>query len=74
MGPQDTNEWPEWMSILMEEVGSSPMPNETWFRNAKHPERGGLENIHREAIQVAAVAVSIIKQCITKRLAAAKSL
>lgn len=61
-GPQDTNEWPEWLSILMEEVGElAEAINETWFRNATHPERGGIENIRKEAVQVAAVAVSIIE-------------
>lgn len=67
-GPQDTNEWPEWMSILMEEVGElAEAINETWFRNAQNPERGGLDNIRKEAVQVAAVALSIVEQCIMKR-------
>lgn len=61
-GPQDTNAWPEWMSILTEEVGElAEAINETHFRNAAHPERGGLEKIRHEAVQVAAVAVAIVE-------------
>ena len=66
-GTQDTNTWPEWMSILMEEVGElAEAINETHFANATHPERGGIENIRQEAVQVAAVAMSIIEATLKK--------
>ena len=52
----------EWMSILGEEFGElCEAVNETCFMNGKHPERGGDENIIREATQIAAVAIAIIE-------------
>lgn len=52
----------EWMSILGEEYGElCEAVNETCFMNGKHPERGGAENIVREAAQIAAVAIAIIR-------------
>lgn len=52
----------EWMSILREEFGElCEAVNETCFMNGKHPERGGDENIIREATQIAAVAIAIIE-------------
>lgn len=52
----------EWMSILGEEFGElCEAVNETCFMNGKHPERGGDENIIREATQIAAVAIAIIR-------------
>ena len=52
----------EWMSILGEEFGElCEAVNETYFRNGTHPERGGNENIIREATQIAAVAITIIR-------------
>lgn len=52
----------EWMSILGEEFGElCEAVNETCFMNGTHPERGGDENIIREATQIAAVAIAIIR-------------
>lgn len=52
----------EWMSILGEEYGElCQAVNETCFHNPQHPERGGHDAIIREAVQVAAVAVSVIE-------------
>lgn len=52
----------EWMSILGEEFGElCEAVNETCFMNGKHHERGGDENIIREATQIAAVAIAIIE-------------
>lgn len=66
-GAQDGNTWPEWMAILMEEVGElAEAVNETWFRNAHYPERGGLPNILKEAMHTAAVAQSIMEACLRK--------
>ena len=51
----------EWMSILGEEYGElCEAANETFLKNAAHPDRGGVEKIVKEATQVAAVAVAII--------------
>jgi NTP pyrophosphatase (non-canonical NTP hydrolase) len=48
----------EWMSILAEEVGElGEAINETFSSAIRHPERGGIELIRKEAIQVAAVAL-----------------
>lgn len=50
----------EWMSILSEEVGElCEAVNETCFKHPKQPERGGYDNILKEAIQVASVAIAI---------------
>jgi NTP pyrophosphatase (non-canonical NTP hydrolase) len=54
--------WPFWLSILGEEFGElAEAINETVFAAAKHPQRGGLDNIREEAVQVAAVAVAMIE-------------
>jgi NTP pyrophosphatase (non-canonical NTP hydrolase) len=64
-GMQEDNTMFAWMSVLMEEAGElAEAVNETEFHNATHPERGGIENIRKEAVHVAAVAMSIIEQCI----------
>lgn len=48
----------EWMSILAEEVGElGEAINETFSSAVRHPERGGIELIRKEAVQVAAVAL-----------------
>jgi hypothetical protein len=50
------------MAILGEEYGElCEAVNETCYRNAKRPERGGRENIIKEAVHVAAVAVAIVE-------------
>lgn len=49
-GDESRNHPFEWMSILGEEFGElCEAVNETCFRNGTHPERGGNENIIREA-------------------------
>lgn len=61
-GDQSGNSMFEWVSILGEEYGElCEAVNETSFSNAAHPDRGGYENIIKEATQVAAVAVAIIE-------------
>ena len=61
-GDQSGNHPFEWMSILGEEYGElCEAVNETFFKNATHPDRGGFEKIIKEATQVAAVAVAIIE-------------
>lgn len=62
-GADITNHPFEWMSILGEEYGElCQAVNESCFENGKHPELGGAENVIKEAVQVAAVAVAIIEQ------------
>lgn len=52
----------EWMSILGEEVGElCGAVNETCFLNKRHPERGGMDNVYKEATQVAAVAIALME-------------
>jgi NTP pyrophosphatase (non-canonical NTP hydrolase) len=61
-GDQSGNHPFEWMSILGEEYGElCEAVNETFFQNGDKPERGGLDKIRKEAVQVAAVAVAIIE-------------
>lgn len=61
-GDQSGNHPFEWISILGEEYGElCEAVNETFFSNAAHPDRGGFEEIVKEAAQVAAVAVAIIE-------------
>lgn len=61
-GDQSNNHLFEWMSILGEEYGElCEAVNETHFHNAKHPKRGGIENVLREATQVAAVSLAIVE-------------
>lgn len=61
-GEEPCNHPFEWMSILGEEFGElCEAVNETCFMNGKHPERGGDENVIREATQIAAVAMAIIR-------------
>lgn len=59
-GARNDNQLFEWMSILGEEFGElCESVNESLFKHPTHPERGGCENIIREAVQVATVAVAI---------------
>lgn len=61
-GDQSGNSLFEWMSILGEEYGElCEAVNETCCKNPAHPDRGGYENIIKEATQVAAVALEIIE-------------
>jgi NTP pyrophosphatase (non-canonical NTP hydrolase) len=67
-GNQNGNGFFEWVSILTEEVGElAEAVNETFFetQNTKK-ERGGFENILKEAIQVAAVATAIAETVLYK--------
>ena len=61
-GDQINNHPFEWVSILGEEYGELCQAiNETFFTAPQHPERGGIANIEREAVQIAAVAIQIIE-------------
>lgn len=61
-GDQSGNGPFEWVSILGEEYGElCQAVNETCFMNPTHPERGGREQMLKEAVQVAAVAAAIIE-------------
>lgn len=61
-GDQSGNSMFEWISILGEEYGElCEAVNETCFKAPHHPDRGGVENIAKEATQVAAVALEIIE-------------
>ena len=61
-GDQSGNHPFEWISILGEEFGElCEAVNETYLQNGDKPERGGLEKIRKEAVQVAAVAVAFIE-------------
>ncbi len=70
-GDQSGNHMFEWMSILGEEYGElCEAVNETCFKTAHvKPERGGFEAIKREAIQVAAVATTIVEAIVRKQSA-----
>ncbi len=58
-----SEEW--WLAILMEEVGElSQAILETHFDNGT--DLGGFENIRKEAVQVAAVAVAML-ECIDRK-------
>lgn len=61
-GAQAGNTPFEWLGILMEEVGElAQAVNETCLANARFKELGGLANIKKEAVHVAAVAVALIE-------------
>lgn len=65
-GDQSHLPLPTWFLILSEEVGElSEAILETELEGA-HPERGGLENIREEAIQVAAVATALVETLIKR--------
>ena len=57
-----------WLGILGEEFGElCQAVNETWFDNGpEERKKGGYENMRAEAIQVAAVAVSLV-ECLDRR-------
>lgn len=51
-----------WPSIMGEEFGEfCEAVTETCAENGRHPERGGIRNIYREACQIAAVAVQVME-------------
>jgi len=60
---QQNHDLPYWTSILGEEFGELCQAiNETVFDNgAEERAKGGYENMRREAVQVAAVAVAIVE-------------
>jgi NTP pyrophosphatase (non-canonical NTP hydrolase) len=61
-GDQSGNHPFEWVSILGEEYGElCEAVNETFFKNGDKPERGGIDKMRKEAVQVAAVAVALIE-------------
>lgn len=52
----------EWVAILGEEYGELCQAiNETYLLGQRYPERGGVENIIKEATHVAAIALAIIE-------------
>lgn len=62
-GPQNNNSYFEFMSILGEEYGElCEAVNETCFDHPKKPERGGADNVYKEACHVAAVAVKMMEK------------
>lgn len=61
-GDQSRNSLFSFVSVLGEEYGElCEAVNETCFANGRHPERGGYDNIIKEAVHVSAVAVQIIE-------------
>lgn len=61
-GMQSFEDPSRWLGILTEEVGEvAEAINETVLENATKKHKGGLENIKKELIQVAAVAISAIE-------------
>lgn len=57
----------EWMSILGEEFGElCEAINESCFKKKKHKELGGKENIVKEAVQIAAVAIAIAEDALNE--------
>ena len=51
----------EFLSILGEEYGELCEAVTETYMSGRHPERGGKENIIKEAVHVAAVAVQLIE-------------
>lgn len=61
-GKQHFEDQSRWLGILTEEVGEvAEAVNETVLKNANKRHKGGLENIRKELIQVAAVAVAAVE-------------
>ena len=61
-GDQSGRPLRDWTGIIGEEFGElCEAICETTMDNARHPERGGRENILREACHVAAVAVQLME-------------
>ena len=59
-GSQHDKTYYQWISVLGEEFGElCESINET-FTDAKHPDRGGYDNIYKEALHVASVAIQIM--------------
>lgn len=51
----------EFLAILGEECGELCEAVTETFMSGRHPERGGMENIVKQAVHVAAVAVQMIE-------------
>lgn len=60
-GDQSGRSFYEFLSILGEEYGELCEAVSETFMDGRHPERGGLDNIRKEAVHVAAVAVQFIE-------------
>lgn len=61
-GNQNGTPLNDWPGILGEEFGElCEAINESTFENKRHPERGGVENIYKEASHVAATAIQIME-------------
>ena len=60
-GDQSGRSFYEFLAILGEEYGELCEAVGETFMGGIHPERGGLDNIAKEAVHVAAVAVQIIE-------------
>ena len=59
-GSQHDKTYYQWISVLGEEFGElCEAVNET-FTDAKHPNRGGYDNIYKEALHTAAVAIQLM--------------
>ena len=68
-GIQSFDDPTKWLGILTEEVGEvAEAINETTLKNSTKKEKGGLKNIKKELIQVAAVAISAIEDINRKLL------
>lgn len=60
-GDQSGRSYFEFLAILGEEYGELCEAVSETFMSGRHPERGGLESIVKEAVHVAAVAVQMIE-------------
>lgn len=60
-GDQSGRSFYEFLAILGEEYGELCEAVSETFMGGRHPERGGLDNILKEAVHVAAVAVQFIE-------------
>lgn len=60
-GDQSGRSCYEFLAILGEEYGELCEAVTETFMSGRHPERGGMENIVKEAVHVAAVAVQMIE-------------
>lgn len=60
-GDQSGRSCYEFIAILGEEYGELCEAVTETFMRVRHPERGGMENIVKEAVHVAAVAVQMIE-------------
>lgn len=60
-GDQSGRSCYEFLAILGEEYGELCEAVAETFMSGRHPERGGLDNIVKEAVHVAAVAVQMIE-------------